>query len=182
MSHYSDHPDPAAAIALARQYSRLCPEYPEQLLSLPELKIALGRGCLVEALPEQFTDPVLHSLRLRRCSELALQLLGAAGAGAPQPHEIDRAIYLTVRADTSDTSEYIQVDYGHDLLALMHYAAYQPDLVTYPLAGYPELVASDLMRQPYWDGEEITEVMLSELLVDGALTAELAAEIHIRWI
>lgn len=177
-----DHPDPVAAIALARQYSRLSPEYPDQLLSLAELKIALGRGRLVEALPEQFTDPVLHSLRLRRCGELALQLLGAAGAQAPQPYEIDRAIYLTVRADTSDTSEYVQVDYGHDMLALLHYAAHQPHLITYPLAGYPELVASDLMRQPYWDGEHITEVSLDELELDGPVATELAAEIHIRWI
>lgn len=176
-----NHPDPAAAIALARQYSRLSPEYPDQLLSLAELQRALGRDARIETLPGQFTDPARHRARLHRVDELALKLLGVAEGPASAPFMVDRSIYLTAARPVAGPHQ-VSVDYGHDMLALLHYAAHQPHLINYPVSAHPTLAASDLMRRPYWDGEVITEVSLDELELDGPVTTELAAEIHIRWI
>lgn len=162
--------DPAAAIALARQYRRVCLDHPDQRLNYHDVVLHVLKDVVGPSADNLYRPSPSDAAALARLSKLALALiLGRDSShGAPE-----MAVYLTI----DHRHKAVVVDYGHHVLELMAAANSLLELIDFAVADLP----ADLVRAPYWDGEKFDRVGLSELPVERSYINNLfSAEIHVR--
>lgn len=169
------------AIALVRQYRRIMPEYPDQELGYDEIRRAVERrGGRLEASPvEAFISPLAPEQAppetraiVREATAVFLSLLARAGGAVAGPQDVDPAVYLTIGPDGE-----VSVDYGAAVLLALRLARRNDGSLSFSIDD----IDPAMLRDPYWDGEQIGPIVSDLDLGDICPPmCELTVELHIR--
>lgn len=141
-------PEPAAAIALARQFDRISTEHPDQEYNWTEItQIVRQHGGYLDPFSGEHLDAGVDTRHRTQAAALVLQAL-------TDPSSVDLAVYLTI-----DSRGQTYISYGDDVVRMLAYVAQRAHQLTF---GVHELPA-EMVREPYWDGEEITTLQFDEI-------------------
>lgn len=162
----AQYPSEGPAIALARQFDRISTEHSDQEYTWAEIEqIIRQHGGYLDPFSGEHLDLSIDAQHRAEAAALALRTL-------TDPASVDLAVYLTI-----DPRGQTHISYGDATVRMLAYVAQRAHQLTFHVSELP----AELVREPYWDGEEITTLGFDELVFADRQDQQcLRAELHIR--
>lgn len=162
----AQYPSEGPAIALARQFDRINTEHSGQEYTWTEIaQIVRQHGGYLDPFSGEHLNPSVDWQHRAEAAALALRAL-------TDPASVDLAVYLTI-----DPRGQTHISYGDATVRMLAYVAQRAHQLVFHASELP----AEMVREPYWDGEEITTLGFNELVfADRQDQLMLRAELHIR--